>query len=130
MLCYDAYDNDIMKPFRDRVLQMQGYALINQYHDSLKDWEALNREEQINLRSLWLDEEVRYSWLYGAIGGGLGFLFHEAARAGGVISSKYAIGTAGSSAVVGAVGLYYLFPIVEKMGYAKQFDEIYPIKEI
>ena len=109
---------------------MDGYKLINQYHDSLKDWDALNREEQIALRKAWLDEEAKTSWLYGALGGGLGFFFHEAARAGGVIPKKYAIGTAGSSALVGAVGLYCLAPHIEKMLLAHQFDQMYTLKEI
>ena len=109
---------------------MEGYKLINQYHDSLKDWDAFTREQQIELRAAWLAEEAKSSWLYGAIGGGIGALFHEAARAGGLIPRKYAIGTLSSSAVVGAVGLYFLMPMVERIGLAHSFDQIYKIKEV
>jgi len=119
-----------MKPFTYRVLQMQGYALINQYHDSLVDWDSYTREEQIDLRVAWLSEEVRPSWLYAACGGGLGFLFHEAAKAGGVIPRKYAMGTLASSSAIGAVGCYFLFPLIERIGIANQFDEMYQIKAV
>ena len=107
---------------------MEGYALINQYNDSLKDWEALSRQEQILLRAAWLGEEVRSNFLYGAIGAGLGALFHEAAKAGNLIPKKYSGGTLISSAVIGGIGLYFVAPMIERIGIARQFDELYPLK--